>query len=144
MTSRKAKPKETPPLEARQEPKQQEQPKEQPQQQAKQQQPKEQAKPRSPKVKRVTWTYFERFNPNRPNSKSWVKEAIEMAKKEPIMVSGLSRGQLMSLLNQVDRHNMNTDHKIVYKHDVKRGIVLLAPKDVYMARLKQQGEGDQK
>jgi len=50
----------------------------------------------------------------------------------------------MALINQVDRHNTSSDYKIVYKYDVKQGIVLLAPKDVYMASLKQQGEGEKK
>jgi hypothetical protein len=128
-----------------------EQPKQeqQPTQQPKQQQPKQEAKqqptqPSSPKVKRITWTYFERFNPDKPNRKSWIKESIELAKKEPVMVSNLKRGQIMALINQVDRHNMNSDYKIIYKYDVKRGIVLLAPKNSYLEKLKQQGEGDKK
>jgi hypothetical protein len=112
-------------------------------QEAKQQQPTGKAKPRTPSVKRITYEYFEKFNPDNRNRKSWVKETLEIAAKEPIMVRNLTRGQIMALINQVDRHNMNSDRKIVYKYDVKRGIVLLAPKDSLIARLRQQKEGEQ-
>jgi hypothetical protein len=39
---------------------------------------------------------------------------------------------------------MKTDRKIIYKYDVKKGVVLLAPKDEYIARVRQQAEGGQK
>jgi flagellar biosynthesis GTPase FlhF len=141
MSKKKEKPQEVAPTEAKQEARQQQQ---QPKEQAKQQQPTQKPKPSNPVIKRITWSYFERFNPNKPNGKSWVKETIERAKKEPVMVKNLKKGQIMALVNQIDRHNMNSDHKIVYKCDVKRGIVLLAPKDALIARLRQQGEGEQK
>jgi hypothetical protein len=107
-----------------------------------QQQAKPTKKPK-PVVKRITWTYFERFTNSSNRKTSWVKETIERATNEPVMVKNLTRGQIMALINQVDRYNMNTDRKIIYKYDVKRGIVLLAPKDSLIARLKQQ-EGEQK
>jgi len=140
----KEQPKEQQPKQAAptQEPKQQEQPKQQPKEQPKQQ-PKKQPTKKPPVVKRITIEYFMKFNTNSSSKKSWVKETIERATNEPVMVKNLSRGQIMALINQVDRYNMNTDRKIVYKYDVKRGIVLLAPKDSLLARLKQQ-EGEQK
>jgi len=138
-----------PTTEAKQEPKQQEQPKQATPTEAKQQ-PKEQQQPKQqpkeqptkkpkPIVKRITWTYFEKFNTSSNNRKSWVKETIERATQEPVMVKNLTKGQIMALINQVDRHNMTSEHKIVYKYDVKRGIVLLAPK-----RFIHQMEGEQK
>jgi len=125
------KPKQVAPTEVKQEPK-----KQQPKEQAKQQQPTKKPKPI---VKRITWTYFEKFNTSSNDRKSWVKETIERATQEPVMVKNLTRGQVMALINQVDRHNMTSDRKIVYKYDVKRGIVLLAPK-----RFIHQMEGEQK
>jgi len=145
--TRKEQPKQAAP---KQEPKQQEQPKEakptqqQPKEQPKEQQPKKQPTKKPPVVKRITMEYFMKFNTsNSRNRKSWVKETIERATNEPVMVKNLTRGQIMALISQIDRYNMNTDRKIIYKYDVKRGIVLLAPKDSLIARLKQQ-EGEQK
>jgi signal recognition particle GTPase len=139
MTKKKQQPKEATPTEPKQQPRQQqEQPKEQPK--PAKQQPTQKAKP---VVKRITLNYFERFNASNNSRKSWVKETIERATKEPVMVKNLSRGQIMALINQIDRYNMNTERKIVYKYDVKRGIVLLAPKDALLAKLRQQKEGEQ-
>jgi outer membrane biosynthesis protein TonB len=112
-------------------PTQQEQPKEQPKQQEQPkelQQPKQQpTKKPKPVVKRITMEYFQKFNASN-NRKSWVKETIERAANEPVMVKNLTRGQIMALINQVNRHNMISEQKIAYKYDVRQGIVLLAPK----------------
>jgi hypothetical protein len=117
--------------EARQEPKQQ-----QPKEQAK---PKQQRKPKpTPIIKRITYEVFENFDP-KPRKKSWIKEVLEIAVKEPIMVRNMNRGQIMALITQIDKHNMISDYKIAYKYDVKRGIVLLAPKKALT-----QMEGDKK
>jgi len=137
----------TPTTEAKQEPKQQEKPKQaapteakqQPKEQAKQQQPTKKLKPRTPSIKRITMEYFMKFNTSSNNRKSWIKETIERATKEPVMVKNLTRGQIMALINQVNRHNISSEHKIAYKYDVKRGIVLLAPEKAIT-----QMEGEQK
>ena len=128
-----------PTTEAKQEPKQQEQPKQAAPTEAKQQQPTKKLKPRTPSIKRITMEYFMKFNTSSNNRKSWIKETIERATKEPVMVENLTRGQIMALINQVNRHNISSEHKIAYKYDVKRGIVLLAPK-----RFIHQMEGEQK
>jgi hypothetical protein len=132
MSKKKAK--ETPPLEAKQKPKQQEQPK--------QQQPTQKPKPKNPVVRRTTYEYFLKFDP-KPRRKSWIKETIEIAKKEPVVVTNLTRGQIMALINQVNKHNMTSDNKIAYKYSVKMGTVLLAPKHGIIATLKEQGKGEQ-
>ena len=128
----KEQPKQAAPTEAK--PTQQQQPRQQEQQpKQQQQQPK---KPRTPSIRSITWEYFEKFNTGNSSKKSWVKETIERAVKEPVMVTKLSRGQIMSLINQIDRHNMTSGQKILYKYDTKRGIVLLAPE--------QKKKGEQK
>jgi sRNA-binding protein len=131
--TRKAKQQPKEQQEARQEPRQQEQ-----QQQPKEQQPKKQPKKPKPTpiVKRITYEVFEKFDP-KPGKKSWIKEVLEIAVKEPIMVRNMNRGQVMALINQIDRHNMTSDNKIAYKYNIKQGIVLLAPKK---AITKMEGE----
>jgi hypothetical protein len=70
--------------------------------------------------------YFMKFNTG-SDKKSWIKETLERAVKEPIMVKNLTRGQIAALISQIDWHNMRSEQKIAYKYDVKSGIVLLAP-----------------
>jgi len=114
---------------------QEEKPREEAKQEVKPAKPKQEARKartRPPDIKKITMEYFSRFNSDKPRRKSWIKEALERAKQEPVMVKNLSRGQIMALINQVDRYNMNTDFKIVYKCDVKKGIVLLAPKSLLL------------
>jgi hypothetical protein len=87
------------------------------------------AKPVAPIVKSATWEEFEMFAPEQqPARRSWVKEAIERAREGPVRIEGLSRGQIMVLLNQVSRYNSERrEPRIVVKYDVKKGVVLLAP-----------------
>jgi hypothetical protein len=80
------------------------------------------------KIKSITWEEFEEFAPERNIKRSWVKEAIERATREPVKIEGLTRGQIMALLNQVDKHNLERrEPKIIAKYDIKKGVVLLAP-----------------
>jgi hypothetical protein len=86
-----------------------------------------------PKIKTTTWEKFEKFTPKtQPKKKSWIKEAIERAKKEPIEIKGLTKGQILALVNQVELHNKkHMDRIIDIKYDVKQGIALLAPTKKY-------------
>jgi len=90
--------------------------------------PVEEAKPEV-KIKTITWEEFERFEKSRSEKKSWVKEAVERAKTGPVMIEGLTRGQIAALINYVDKYNSESFNtpKIAYKYDVKKGVVLLAP-----------------
>jgi hypothetical protein len=100
-------------------------------------------------VREITWEEYERFEPERRRRgrerKSPVRELLErvVAGGRPVEVSGLARGQILALLSQVTRYNRNaTGTRIVYKCDVKRGIVLLAPVKEEQALVKEeQGEG---
>jgi hypothetical protein len=81
-----------------------------------------------PKIKTTTWEKFEKFTPKtQPKKKSWIKEAIERATKEPVEIRGLTRGQILSLVVQINRYNRNHEPKIDIKYDTKKGIALLAP-----------------
>jgi hypothetical protein len=115
------------------------QPKQQPEakQEPKQQQPKQQPdKKPKPVIKRITVEYFKKFSAG-SNKKSWIQETLERAVKEPIMVKNLTKGQIAALISQVDKHNMTSEQKIVYNHDVKRGIVLLAPEQALKGEQKR-------
>lgn len=85
-------------------------------------------------VREITWEEYERFEPEQrrreQERKSTVRELIErvVAGGRPVEVKGLTRGRILAILSQVTRYNRSaTSIKIVYKCDVKRGIVLLAP-----------------
>lgn len=81
-----------------------------------------------PKIKTTTWKKFEKFTPKQAQKKrSWIKEAIERATKEPVEIRGLTRGQILSLVVQINRYNRNHEPKIDIKYDTKKGIALLAP-----------------
>jgi hypothetical protein len=83
---------------------------------------------RRPRIRTATWEEFEKFKPKtEPKRKSWIKEVIEKARKEPVKLTGLKRGQLLSLITQVNRYNRNGYPKIDIKYDTKRGIAILAP-----------------
>jgi len=86
-----------------------------------------------PKIKTITHEKFEKFTPKtQPKKKSWIKEAIERATKEPVEIRGLTRGQILALVNQVELHNKkHMDRIIDIKYDVKQGIALLAPTKKY-------------
>jgi hypothetical protein len=83
---------------------------------------------RKPRIETTTWEKFEKFI-TKPETKrkSWIKEAIERAKKEPVQISGLTRGQMLTLITQVNRYNRNHEPKLNIKYDFKKGIVLIAP-----------------
>jgi DNA mismatch repair ATPase MutL len=81
-----------------------------------------------PKIKPTTWEKFEKFTSKQgKEEKSWIKEVLEKAKKEPIEIRGLTRGQLTAPIVQVNRHNQNHEPKLNIKYDFKKGIVLIAP-----------------
>jgi hypothetical protein len=85
--------------------------------------------PATPIIRSITWEEFERFTPERSERRSWVKEVIEQAKKGPIKVEGLSKGQIAALINYIDRYNESSNSpKITYKYDTKKGVMLLSPK----------------
>jgi hypothetical protein len=87
-------------------------------------------KPTAPIIRSITWEEFERFEESSGSGRrSWVKEAIEAAKSGPVMLEGLTRGQVAALINYVDKYNSESRNtpKIAYKYDVKKGVVLLAP-----------------
>ena len=86
-----------------------------------------------PKIKTITYEKFEKFtSKTQPKKKSWIKEAIERATKEPVEIRGLTRGQILALINQVERYNKKYMDRIIdIKYDIKRGIVLLAPTKKY-------------
>jgi len=90
------------------------------------------AKP-TPTIKSISWEEFERFEESSGSGRrSWVKEAIEAAKSGPVMLEGLTRGQVAALINYVDKYNSESRNtpKIAYKYDAKKGVVLLAPVDI--------------
>jgi hypothetical protein len=86
-------------------------------------------KPTAPVIKSISWEEFERFEESRSEKRSWIKVAIERARTEPVMLEGLSRGQIAALIRQVDDYNFKSSNKpkIQYKYDTKKGVVLLAP-----------------
>jgi hypothetical protein len=88
-------------------------------------------KPKEAKVKvtPITLEEFESFTPEpTEKKKSWAKEVIEKASKEPIRVEGLGRGQILALIRAIRAYNLkHFESGIVYKCDIKRGIMLLAP-----------------
>jgi hypothetical protein len=90
---------------------------------------------RRPRIKTVDWKKFEKFEPKtKPKKKSWIKEAIERATKEPIEIRGLTRGQIIALINQIKLYNKkHMDQIIDIKYDVKQGTALLAPTKKYFS-----------
>jgi len=82
-----------------------------------------------PVIRSISWEEFKRFEESRSEKRSWIKEAIERARTEPVMLEGLSRGQIAALIRQVDDYNFKSSNepKIQYKYDTKKGVVLLAP-----------------
>ena len=88
---------------------------------------------KKPRIKTTTWEEFDKFKPKtEPKRKSWIKEAIERATKEPVEIRELTRGQILALINQVERYNKKYMDRIIdIKYDIKRGIVLLAPTKKY-------------
>jgi hypothetical protein len=88
-----------------------------------------------PKIRTVDWEKFEKFEPKtKPTKKSWVKEAIERATKEPVEIKELTKGQILALVNQVERYNKKYMDRIIdIKYDIKRGIAILAPAKKYFS-----------
>jgi hypothetical protein len=81
-----------------------------------------------PKIKTTTWEKFEKFETKtKTEKKTWIKDIIEKAKREPVKVTGLTRGQLMALIASVNRHNASSEPKILIKYDTTKGIAMLAP-----------------
>jgi len=134
MPRRKAKPQEvTPPTEVKREPQEVKPVEAKPQELSQPQPPKlaiKEVKPATvPVIRSISWEEFERFEESRSEKRSWIKEAIERARTEPVMLEGLSRGQIAALIRQVDDYNFKSSNepKIQYKYDTKKGVVLLAP-----------------
>jgi flagellar biosynthesis GTPase FlhF len=83
---------------------------------------------RKPRIETTTWEKFEKFEPEtQPKKKSWIKEAIERAKKEPVEIKYLTKGQILAILVQVYRYNLHNYPKLDVKYDMKKGIALIAP-----------------
>jgi small-conductance mechanosensitive channel len=84
------------------------------------------------KMESATWEEFEKFEiPSKKVKKSWIKEAIERATKEPVKLEGLSKGQILAMILQVRRYNLQsklTNKPLLQiKYDFKKGIVMIAP-----------------
>jgi hypothetical protein len=85
-------------------------------------------KAKRPRIKTTTWEKFEKFTTKTETKrKSWIKEVIEKATKEPIEIRGLTRGQLVALIVQINNHNRRYEPKLDIKYDFKKGIALIAP-----------------
>lgn len=74
-------------------------------------------------MKPITWEEFSKFEPERSRKerKSVFKEIVERARKEPVRVEGLKRGQILVLVK------LAYDNGLEVKYDFRNGIVLLAP-----------------
>ena len=102
-----------------------------PKKEAKEKEAKPETKPATkptPKIKAIDWKKFEKFETKTKTEKrTWIKDIIEKAKREPVKVTGLTRGQLMALIASVNRHNSSSEPKILIKYDTTKGIAMLAP-----------------
>jgi hypothetical protein len=74
-------------------------------------------------VRSITWEEFDKFEPERSRKerKSVFKEIVERARKEPVRVDGLKKGQIMVLIK------LAYDNDLDVKYDFKNGVILLAP-----------------
>lgn len=84
------------------------------------------------KIEPITWEEFEKIETLfKEKKKSWVKEAVEKATKEPIKLEGLKKGQVLAIILQVRRYNLYsklTNRPLLQiKYDFKKGIVVIAP-----------------
>jgi DNA repair exonuclease SbcCD nuclease subunit len=84
------------------------------------------------KVEPITWEEFERLkNQFKKARKSWVKEAIERATKEPVKLESLKKGQILAIILQVRRYNLysklTNKPQLQIQYDFKKGIVIIAP-----------------
>jgi flagellum-specific peptidoglycan hydrolase FlgJ len=81
-----------------------------------------------PRIRPTTWEKFEKFTPKQgKEKKSWIKEIIERARKEPVEVRGLSKGRLAILIAQINNYNRQHEPKLEIKYDFKRGTAIIAP-----------------
>jgi hypothetical protein len=74
-------------------------------------------------MRSITWEEFDKFEPERSRKerKSVFKEIVERARKEPVRVDGLKKGQIMVLIK------LAYDNGLDVKYDFKNGVILLAP-----------------
>jgi hypothetical protein len=84
------------------------------------------------KIEPITWEEFEKFERQlEKGKKSWVKEAIKRAVKEPVKLEGLKRGQVLAVILQVHRYNLYSKLAnrplLQIKYDFNKGIVIIAP-----------------
>jgi len=83
---------------------------------------------KKPNIRTTTWEKFEKFkSKGKETKKSWIKEAIERARKEPVEIRNLTRGQLIALITQVNKYNYDHEPKLAIKYDFRQGIALIAP-----------------
>jgi hypothetical protein len=84
------------------------------------------------KIEPITWEEFKEFETSSARKKkSWVKEAVWNATKRPIKLENLTRGQILSIIVQVHRYNLQSKLAnrplLRVKYDFKKGIVMIAP-----------------